>query len=112
MSHLLIVTRPALVPGFQLAGVEAFAARDVEEAQQLITKWLDIGETGLLAIDEDFLAAFDSAFLQRLSAAEQLPYMTIPGDRPAGKELSGRSRIARMLRRAIGFHITFQGEQG
>lgn len=111
MSHLLIVTRPALVPGYQLAGVEAFAARDAAEAQQLIAKWLDAGEAGLLAVDEAFLANFDSAFLQRLAAAEQLPHMALPGEQLAGAELSGRSRIARILRRAIGFHITFQGEQ-
>lgn len=111
MSHLLVVTRPALVPGYQLAGVEAFAARDSAEAQQLITKWLDAGETGLLAVDEAFLADFDQAFLQRLAAAEQLPHMVLPGERPAGAELTGRSRIASMLRQAIGFHITFQGEQ-
>ena len=59
-----------------------------------------------------FLADFDPVFLQRLAAAEQLPYMTLLGERLAGAELSGRSRIARILRRAIGFHITFQGEQG
>ncbi len=111
MSHLLVVTRPALVPGYQLAGVEAFAARDTAEAQQLVTKWLDTGEAGLLAVDEGFLADFAPAFLRRLTAAEHLPHMALPGEKLAGAEFSGRSRIARMLRRAIGFHITFQGEQ-
>lgn len=111
MSRLLIVTRPSLVPGFQLAGVEAFAASNATEAQQLIAKWLDAGEVGLLAVDEAFLASFDPGFLQRLSAAGQLPHIALPDDRSTGAELSGRSRIARILRRAIGFHITFQGEQ-
>ncbi|MCB9419507.1 MAG: hypothetical protein H6667_06875 [Ardenticatenaceae bacterium] len=111
MSHLLVVTRPALVSGYRLAGVEAFAAKSAAEAQQLIAKWLDTDETGLLAVDEAFWADFDSAFLQRLAAAEHLPHMVLPGERPDGTELTGRSRIASMLRQAIGFHITFQGEQ-
>jgi vacuolar-type H+-ATPase subunit F/Vma7 len=36
MSSLLVVTRPALVTGFHLAGVEAFGVDDVESAQELI----------------------------------------------------------------------------
>ena len=36
MSRLIVVTRPALVTGFQLAGVDAYGAEDVETAQELI----------------------------------------------------------------------------
>lgn len=114
MSRLLVVTQPALVAGFHLAGVEAFAADDAEEAQQLIAKWLDNGETGLLAIDEELLADFDSTFQQRLAAADQLPHLPLPSGRSRSAEesiLSGRRHIAEMLRKAVGFHITFTGEQ-
>ena len=111
MSQLFILTRPALVPGFQLAGVEAHGVDDIESAQELIEKWITAGEVGLLAIDDGLLALLDPAFLKRLAAAEHLPYLAIPGGQPLGPEASQRHRIAALIRRAIGFHITFKGEE-
>lgn len=108
MSRLLVITQPALVPGFQLAGVDAFGAADVETAEELIQEWLSKGERGLLAIDEGILQAMDSQVVARLKAAEQLPYLAIPGGEPMGRTVSRQERLATMLRRAIGFHITFK----
>ena len=111
MSQLFVITRPTLVTGFHLAGVDAFGAEDVEIAQDLIDKWLNAGEVGLLAIDDGLLAHMDPAFLKRLDSSENLPYLAIPGGKPLGPEASRRHRIATMIRRAIGFHITFKGEE-
>lgn len=111
MSRLLIITRPAFVSGFRLAGVDVFGADDVETAEELIQEWLRAGETGLLAIDEGILERMDPRVVKQLRAAEQLPYLAIPGGKPLGPEASRRVRIAGMLRRAIGFHITFKGEK-
>jgi vacuolar-type H+-ATPase subunit F/Vma7 len=111
MSQLFIVTRPSLVTGFHLAGVDAYGAEDIESAQELIDKWLNAGEVGLLAIDDGFLERMDAAFLHRLNEYEQLPYLAIPGGQPLGPEASRRHRIAALIRRAIGFHITFKGDK-
>lgn len=110
MSQLFVVTRPALVPGFQLAGVEAHGVEEVETAQELIEKWMTAGEVGLLAIDDGLLAHMDTAFLKRLATCEHLPYLAIPGGQPLGVEASHRHRITALIRQAIGFHITFKGE--
>lgn len=111
MSRLLILTRPAYVAGFRLAGVDAFGAADVEGAEDLIRDWLRSGEVGLVAIDEGILERMDPVVVEELQAAEQLPYLAIPGGEPLGPEASRRVRIAGMIRRAIGFHITFKGEE-
>ena len=111
MSRLLVVTRPSLVPGFRLAGVEAFPAEEAEEAQRLIDKWLYKHEAGLLAVDDGLLAGFDPAFRWRLEAADQLPHLAIPGGGPLGPAGSRRRQIAELIRKAIGFHITFRGEE-
>ena len=111
MSRLLVVVRPSLVPGFYLAGVEAFPADEVEEAQSLIGYWLEAGETGLIAIDDELLNGFDAAFRRKLEAAEQLPYLAIPSGEPRGPEAARRRRVSELIRRAIGFRITFKGEQ-
>jgi vacuolar-type H+-ATPase subunit F/Vma7 len=110
VSQLLVVTRPSLVAGFQLAGVDAHGAEDVETAQTLIEKWMTAGDVGLLAVDDGLLAEMDKAFLTRLASAENLPYLAIPGGQPLGPEASQRGRLAALIRRAIGFHITFKGE--
>jgi vacuolar-type H+-ATPase subunit F/Vma7 len=110
MSQLFIVTRPSLVNGFHLAGVDAYGAEDIESAQEMIDKWLNAGEVGLIAIDDGLLERMDAAFLRRLDEYEQLPYLAIPGGQPLGPEASRRHRIAALIRRAIGFHITFKGE--
>ena len=112
MSHLLIVTRPRAAAGFQLAGVETFAVEDATGAQELIGGWLDNGEIGLLAIDEGLLLDMNPACLHRLQASANLPHLAIPGGQPlSGTKASRRHRIAEMIRRAIGFHITFKGEK-
>ncbi|MEW6568955.1 MAG: hypothetical protein AB1449_12475 [Chloroflexota bacterium] len=111
MSRLLVVTRPSLAAGFRLAGVEVHGAGDVETAQELIGGWLDAGEEGLLAIDDGLLARMDPAFRKRLQAAEHLPYLAIPGGEPLGPEASRRHQIGEMIRRAIGFHVIFRGEE-
>ncbi len=111
MSRLIIVARPSLAPGFQLAGVEAFAANDAEAAQRLVSSWLEAGETGLLALDDGLLADFDPAMRRRLEAADQLPHIAIPGGGPLEPATSRQRRLTEMIRRAIGFQITFRGEQ-
>jgi len=111
MSRLFVVARPSLVTGFQLAGVEAFSAEDADTAEDLIAGWLDAGETGLIAIDDELLASFTPAFRRRLEASDRLPHLAIPSGEPRGPEGARRRRIADLIRRAIGFHITFRGEQ-
>ena len=78
MSRLLVVTQPELASGFHLAGVDAFAAANAEEARQLIAKWLDSGESGLLGVDEKLLAGFDAAFRRRHRCAGESGLPTIP----------------------------------
>lgn|SRR5574337_107891 len=111
MSRLLVITRPSLTPGFQLAGVEAFAVEEAAEAQQLIAGWIEAQERGLLVIDEGLMSEFDLAFQRRLDAAEALPHISLPTGELAGLGPSRRRRIAEMIRKAVGFHITFGGEQ-
>lgn len=110
MSRFLVVARPSLVPGFRLAGVEAFPADNAEAAQRLVTEWLDAHQAGLLAVDDELLRGFEVAFRRRLEAADQLPYIAIPGGGPLGAAGSRHRQIAELIRRAIGFHITFRGE--
>lgn len=111
MSRLLVITRPELLTGFALAGVEAFAAPDVETAVELIEGWLSSGEDALLAIDDSLLAGMDARTLHRLEAAEHLPFLAIPNGVGAAQAVFRRKRISELTRRAIGFHSVFKTEK-
>jgi vacuolar-type H+-ATPase subunit F/Vma7 len=111
MSRLLVLTRPALVAGFQMAGVETFGVEDAETARELIEQWLEDSEVNLLAIDDGILSYLDPAFVKRMKSSERLPYLAIPGMQPLGLEISRKQRIVQIIRQAIGFHITFKGEE-
>ena len=111
MSRFLVITRSSLLPGFELARVDAFAVEDVETAEELIEELLASSETGLLAIDDGIFAHIDPALIRRLDAAEHLPYLPIPGGQPLGPEATRKYRLAEMIRRAIGFHVVFKGEE-
>lgn len=111
MSRLLVLTRPDQVLGFHLAGVDAYAAEDVESAQELIEAWIAAGEEGLLAIDDGLFEQMHPALITRMNAFDPMPYLVIPGGEPLGPEASRKYRIAQMIRRAIGIHITFKGEE-
>jgi vacuolar-type H+-ATPase subunit F/Vma7 len=111
VSRLFVLTRPDLVTGFHLAGIDAFPAEDVESAQELIESWWAAGEQGLLAIDDGLLEKMDPAFIKRMESGGMIPYLAIPGGQALGREASRKYQIAEMIRRAIGFHITFKGEE-
>ena len=111
MSRLLVVVRSNLAPGFHLAGVDAFGVDDFESAQELIASWLDAGESGLVAVEQEILDLIDTSLKQRIEASHNLFCVGIPGGKLLGDEGSRRKRIAAMIRRAIGVHITLKGER-
>lgn len=108
MSRLMVICRPTLAPGFQLAGVQVFGAEDVESAEERLRGLLDAGQEGLLAIDDGLLAEISPRTLERLEDSDQLYHLAVPGGGILGEEYTRRHRIAEMLRRAIGFSIAFE----
>ncbi|MGD8403505.1 MAG: V-type ATP synthase subunit F [Anaerolineales bacterium] len=109
MSEMYVVVRPELLPGFQLAGVSAHPAEDVESAEELIQGWLDKDQGGLVAIDDGLLERMDTGILRRLRRSNSLFHIAIPGGEPPGEAYTRQERLADMVWRAIGFHITFEG---
>jgi vacuolar-type H+-ATPase subunit F/Vma7 len=110
VSRLLIISRPSLAIGFQLAGVDTYSAEDVESAQEVISTLLENDETGLLAIDDGLIAQMDARLLEQLNNTKRLQYIVFPGGGSQGYLASRQQRMAEMIRRAIGFHILFQAE--
>ncbi len=59
MYKFVVVTDPETAPGFRLAGVEVLEASTVEEAKSVIPSLLYKDDTGIVAVNEDFMASLD-----------------------------------------------------
>ncbi len=106
----MIITTPDLVPGFQLAGAEAFAVESAEEAERVLHKLLEGGEASLIVVRQDLLQAMPPRLQRQIEASYRPVVMAIPGGTPATLVEEHRRHITELIRRAIGFHITFGTE--
>lgn len=111
MSRLVVVAYPYLVQGFHLAGVEAYPAQDAERTREIISGWLEAGESILLALDDRLLEALDRRFIRRMQVSPDFYYLAIPGRTALEVETPRRERLSEILQQAIGFSITFIEEQ-
>lgn len=111
MGRLIVITTPDLAPGFQLAGVETLVVEEVTQAETVLRQLLGKGEASLIVVGRALLQAMD-ARLQRLVEASYQPLvMIIPGAMPTLARREHRRHITELIRRAIGFQITFNEEQ-
>jgi vacuolar-type H+-ATPase subunit F/Vma7 len=111
MGRLMVITTPDLASGFQLAGVETFVVEDVEAAEDVLQKLLAGGEASLIIVRRALLQAMDSRLQRQVEASYQPVVMAIPGGMPTLTRGERRRHITALIRRAVGFQITFGGEQ-
>jgi vacuolar-type H+-ATPase subunit F/Vma7 len=111
MGRLVVITTPDLVLGFQLAGVEAHSVSKPEKAQALLRDLMHDEDASLIAVRQDLLKGIDPRLQRQIDTSYRPIVMAIPG---GGLALPGEGRqryIVELIRRAIGFHITFGTEQ-
>ncbi len=111
MGRLMVITTPDLATGFRLAGVEAFAAESPERAEAILCKLLEGEEASLIAVRQDLLQAMDRRLQRRIENSYRPVVMAIPGGTPTTSGEGRRRYITELIRRAIGFHITFGTER-
>lgn len=111
MGRLMVITTPDLALGFQLAGVETWAVEDVAEAETVLQKLLVEREASLIAVRRALLQAMDTRLQRQVEASYQPAVIAIPGGLPTLGRGERRRHLASLIRRAIGFQITFGAEQ-
>jgi V/A-type H+-transporting ATPase subunit F len=102
MYKFVVVTDPETAPGFRLAGVDVVEAGSVEEARSLIPPLLFRDDTGIVAVNEEFMAALDQKVLGKMEKTHRPLLIPIPSGAGKGE---GRGYIERLLQRAIGYNI-------
>ncbi len=105
MRKFVVVTDPDTAIGFRLAGVDAIEARSPEEARGVIASLLARDDTGILAVNEDLLAALDEKFRDRIEKTRRPIVIPVPS---TAKGVDKRSYIERLLRKAIGYNVVMR----
>ena len=111
MGQLIVITTPDLAPGFQLAGVETFAVEGAEQAAAILRRFLAGDEASLIVVRRGLLQAVPPRLRRQLETSYRPVVMAIPGGLPADAGAERRRTIAELIRRAIGYQITFGAER-
>ena len=115
MGRVIVITTPELSPGYQMAHVQTIVARSAREAQTRLEPFLADasvyrGDISVIAIHSAYLADMDEAVRRRIDTQPLPAVVALPTGLAQGGEAPRREQLASMLRRAIGFEITFQAE--
>jgi V/A-type H+-transporting ATPase subunit F len=102
MYKFLVVTDPDSGPGFRLAGVEVIEASSQEEARKAINALVFKDDTGIVAVNEEFMTALDQKLVETIEKTYRPIIIPIPS---RVKRIDRISYIERMLQRAIGYNI-------
>jgi len=105
MYKFVVVTDPDTAPGFRLAGVDVLEASDLDEAKKIIPPLIYKDDTGIVAINEDFMAVLDEKLLDKIAKTYRPIIIPIPSK---AKGVDRASYIERLLRRAIGYNIVLR----
>lgn len=109
MSRLIVMTTQELVTGYRLAGVATLTIASPEEAQARLQELL-ADEDGVVAVHAPYFDALSPPFRKRLDALRSPLVVALPAGTSADSAGGRRERLQQMLRQAIGYEITFDGE--
>jgi V/A-type H+-transporting ATPase subunit F len=102
MYKFVVVTDPDTAPGFRLAGVEVMEASSKEEARRVLNALVFKDDTGIVAVNEEFMAALDEKLVATIEKTYRPIMIPIPSK---ARRIDRTSYIERMLQRAIGYNI-------
>jgi V/A-type H+-transporting ATPase subunit F len=106
MYKLVVITDPESGDGFRLAGATVMEATNPEEAECVITSFLDADDIGIVAVREDYMAGLDKSLMSRIERCYHPVIIPIPVPRMSD---SMGSYIEQLLKRAIGYNIVMRG---
>lgn len=105
MYKFVVVTDPDTAAGFRLAGVEVIEAAGTEEARKIIPPLLNEDDTGIVAVNEEFMNVLDDKLMNRIERTYRPIIIPIPA---GSRQVSRTSYLERLLRRAIGYNVVLR----
>lgn len=111
MYKVVVLTDPETAYGFRLAGVDVREAESLEEAKGEINRLLEDDKTGILAVNEGFLAAVDDRVKDRIEATYRPIVISLPIKEKLGAVGERRAFLTKLIHRAVGFDVTLRKEE-
>ena len=110
VGHLTVIVPPELASGFRIAGAAVEESSDVDAAAAMLDAMLSEAAHGIVGVYAPFHAALEPGMLDRCDRSAEPIVIPIPAGLGSGDRSGHRARIAALLERAVGYHITFSGE--
>ena len=102
MKKVMFITAQDARPGFGLAGIDQYIA-EPHELEDVLSKAVSDSENGLIIIDERLTAGIDEHRLKEIEQAWHGVVLVLPSPLAASGEIEDYA--ARLIRRAIGYHV-------
>jgi V/A-type H+-transporting ATPase subunit F len=102
MYKFTVVTDPDTAAGFRLSGVDVIEVKGLDEVKKLIPELLLKDDTGIVALNEDYMQVLDDKLMVRIEKTYRPIIIPIPVRKKGG---GGLTYIERLLQRAIGYNI-------
>ncbi len=101
-AKILVLGRPPLVQGFQLAGLEDCIVAGEDVFQDELEKVLNNPRFGILVVNESLLNSIDWRIKKKL---DSIAYPVIVPMPDKGVESTEGAEIRQMIKRALGFDL-------
>ncbi len=108
MHSVVILTDPETADGFRLAGARVLVAESPAAAQDVLVGLLDDEGTGIVAVNEAFMAAASERTRRRIESMYRPIVVPLPVRETVSMPSDRLARLARLIRRAVGFDITLR----
>jgi vacuolar-type H+-ATPase subunit F/Vma7 len=111
MSRLIVIADQEAALGFELTGVEVIRVDDLDSAEAQLLELTADPNVGLIAVSSGLLEKLDDTTRRRVESSYKPVVVSLPTGGPVMGFATRREYLAALIRRAIGFQITFPGEE-
>ena len=102
MKKVIFITEPAARLGFGLAGIDQYIA-EPQELEDILGKAVSDPDNGLIVIDERLTTSIDEERMREIEGAWHGVIVVLPSPLAGPGEIEDYA--ARLIRRAVGYHV-------
>jgi vacuolar-type H+-ATPase subunit F/Vma7 len=110
IAGLTVICPQEIAAGFQLAGVATVVAETTGEIAPMLTDLAEREARQVVAVYEPFLRQLDRGLRRRLDETTTPLVIALPSGQPSAGGDDRRARLLELLRRAVGYELTFHSE--
>jgi vacuolar-type H+-ATPase subunit F/Vma7 len=107
---LLVLTTGALSTAYRLAGTATVACSSSAEAETRLREQLQNRFEGVLAVHQPYLDEMPRDLIDELGRLDWVLVVGVPEGLHDRQVEDRRARLLRLLREAVGYEITFEGQ--